>query len=371
MIIKIINIINLLIILFNIISCSYYKNPKKNNKLKILNINQGDYILNLQNNYKILLFVIPTSNNIIYISHFNKYFNWRQKQSTPFFNKIMKNNINYYAIKKLTYAFFSKSSLKNFNIFNQIKQFNKWKTFNSLKIELNNCNKTFLDNFIQNIKKFNNNYNIILNIQNTFLLIYNLLWKMYKKNIICEIVDKINLVNNIDNYDTILGQTIFQQNNIYKKQIINIKKEIYEPQYIGININFWFKIKTIFNELISKYLFLNWKNGFLSSPFVNSVLIHEFGHIIHNIYKYWYFIDIIQSLKIFIIKKIKNLQILKIKNWNLIWQCFAISEYALRSDDEWFAENFAYWLLTPEKWRTKVWEILNEYFLQILINDNK
>jgi hypothetical protein len=173
------------------------------------------------------------------------------------------------------------------------------------------------------------------------LKIYNYFQTFWEKPDTEALLNKIEIIDIIDNDSSILGET-------------NNYQEIYLT-------------KQVFNCNFKTYLWQMWKTGYFSTFNFFHVLVHELGHLF-----YFYDFNTLQinysdCLKEFLINKVTDFKKLNISK-ELLLKIFANSSYGLTDDEELIAEGFAYWILTTdEKFKTLSWDFWNEFFTSYLL----
>lgn len=295
-------------------------------------------------------------------------------------------------VRKYEYKIHQVASKESIDEFNNLYDNNKngaiWSNYDSLQYDLTHTKigGTNIDvNWIKMYKKAGlNNQQLQLALQQQ-LRFYNIFAKVFHKSTVIKLVQKIAPVAVSDNT---VAWTAFNPKT-------GNQRMGYGPEFANINLideqyqkGFWTSDQIVsvttheYGHALSNFIGLNaneritfnanWKWSDSNYSDVNTTM-KSVSHklMINNDNKQikdraWYLIDYLgQQAKITNIKK-KLLFGLVTVNSNYGRSAWFDGEYNISLDDEFFAENFARWILTPQNQRDWGWELENSFFLHYL-----
>jgi len=266
-----------------------------------------------------------------------------------------------------------------------------WNDYQSLEKDLTNTkigNKKIDVNWTKMYKDAKLSKNAILKAQKEQLRFYNIIGKVYHKSNIIRLVQKVEAVSVSDN---IVAWTAYNSNN-------NNQRMGFGPDFVNPNLTD-----------------AQYQAGWWSSNNPISVTVHEYGHAWSNFLgldnvnrasfntnwtwptfpqeknnylnlqsntndqSFNFFKNspnkIIPSRADYLIEYLDSKANIQEKTEKLLFPLIVVRSNYSRSawskgdndlKDEFFAEAFAEWLLTPENLRTWNWELLNDFFLNYL-----
>ncbi|WP_339040550.1 hypothetical protein [Spiroplasma endosymbiont of Apeira syringaria] len=295
-------------------------------------------------------------------------------------------------VKKYEYKIHQMASKESIDEFNNLYDNNKsdviWSNYDSLQYDLTHTKiggKTIDVNWVEMYKKAGLNNEQLQLAEQQQLRFYNIFGKVFHKNTVIKLIQKVAPVAVSD---STVAWTAFNSK-------ADNQRMGYGPEFANINL-----IDQQFQE------------GFWSSDQIISVTTHEYGHALSNfiglsadernsfnanwkwpdssysdintnmtsvshkltvnndnkqIYdRTWYLIDYLgQQAKLTNIKQ-KLLFGLITVNSNYGRSAWFNGKYNINLDDEFFAESFARWILTPQNQRDWGWELENSFFLHYL-----
>lgn len=291
-------------------------------------------------------------------------------------------------VKKYEYQIHQPASKESIDEFNNLYDSNKnqaiWNNFANLQYDLTHTRvgKKNIDvNWVTMYKKAGLSNEQLQLAEQQQLRFYNIFAKVFGKSNVLKLIQKVAPVAVTDNT---VAWTAFDPN-------IDSQCMGYGPDFVNIN-------------LIDQ----QYQAGFWSSDQIISVTTHEYGHALSNFIglsvverktfntnwnwstgnnsnssvsfnkainsntikqindRAWYLINFLANQAKLITTNEKLLFALITVNSNYGRSAWANDHYNINLDDEFFAESFAKWILTPQNQRDWGWELENNFFLHYL-----
>lgn len=294
-------------------------------------------------------------------------------------------------VKKYEDQIHQVASKESINEFNKLYDSNKnqaiWNNYDNLQYDLTHTKvgrKNIDVNWVAMYKKAGLNNQQLQLAEQQQLRFYNIFAKVFGKSNVMKLIQKVMPVAVTDNT---VAWTLFNPN-------IDSQCMEYGPDFVNINLidqqyqaGFWSSDQIIsvttheYGHALSNFIGLsaaerktfntnwNWSidnddNSSVTTSFLNKRIINNASKQIND--RAWYLINYLASQSKLSNIKQKILFALITVNSNYGRSAWTNGKYNINLDDEFFAESFAKWILTPQNQRDWGWELENSFFLHYL-----
>ncbi|WP_425381014.1 hypothetical protein [Spiroplasma endosymbiont of Polydrusus pterygomalis] len=293
-------------------------------------------------------------------------------------------------VKKYEYQIHQSASKASIDEFNKLYDSNKnqviWNNYDDLQYDLTHTKvgeKNIDVNWVAMYKKASLNNQQLQLAEQQQLRFYNIFAKVFGKSNVLKLIQKVMPVAVTDNT---VAWTTFDPN-------VDSQCMGYGPDFVNINlidqqyqVGFWSSDQIIsvttheYGHALSNFIGLsaierktfntnwNWSiandNSSSTTSFLNKKSINNASKQIND--RAWYLINYLASQTKVIDIKQKLLFALITVNSNYGRTAWMNNKYNMNLDDEFFAESFAKWILTPQNERDWGWELENSFFLHYL-----